>query len=271
MAAAAIGFDLDGVIMRGPWLREVRPRVWSHLLSTPGVAHLEAEERERRVTDAVLSAHLQRLTNREFVQAWNWDAIYAEVAVGFGGQPPAALAGVVRECCQVEGAIALLPGAREGLERVVGAGLRAVAVTNGYYPYQWPVLEALGIASLFERVVTPDTAGFAKPDPRIFQQVEGIAAHVGDVLLHDVLGANLAGLVSVWLEPELPDEFRGAAPSERPTQEGFAEYLAEVLERSRYRPYHPQGTLDACMPAVVALDVDEAAQALLQLRISQQA
>lgn len=271
MAVAAIGFDLDGVIMRGPWLREVRPRVWSHLLSTPGVAHIEAEERERRVTDAVLSAHLQRLTDREFVQAWNWDAIYAEVAHGLGGEPLPALAGIVRECCQLEDAVALLPGAKEGLERVVAAGLRAVAVTNGYYAYQWPVLEALGVASLFESVVTPDVAGFAKPDPRIFGGIEGIAAHIGDVLLHDVLGANLAGLVSVWLQPELPDEFRSVAPAERPSAAGFTEYLAEVLERSRYRRYHPEGTLEACMPAVVALDVDEAAQALLQLRISEEA
>jgi putative hydrolase of the HAD superfamily len=265
MTASAIGFDLDGVIMRGPWLGAVRPRVWSHLVATPGVAHLEGEERERRVTDAVLRAHDRRLEQQDLVQAWNWDAIYAEVARDLRGEPLPALEGIVRECCQLQDTIALLPGARSGLERVVAAGLRAVAITNGYYAYQWPVLEALGIAALFEQVVTPDQAGYAKPDPRIFASVPGLVAHVGDILLHDVLGANLSGLCAVWVQPELPAAFRALEPEKRAAAAGFPEYLEDVLSRSRYRKYHPEGTLEACTPDVVAVDVDEAADALLRI------
>ena len=118
MHHAAIGFDLDGVIMRGPWQRAVRPRVWSHLAAAPAIAHLAAEERERRVTDAVQRAHQQRLEDQEFVEAWNWDAIYAEVAQDFGGEALPKLAGIVRESCQLNDSIALLPGARTGLERI---------------------------------------------------------------------------------------------------------------------------------------------------------
>jgi putative hydrolase of the HAD superfamily len=265
--SAAIGFDLDGVIMRGPWLGAVRPRVWSHLTSSPGVAHLAAEERERRVSEAVLHVHQRRLQDGEFVEAWNWDAIYAEVAQTFGGTALPALAQIVRECCQLQGSIELLPGARSGLERIQAAGLRSVAISNGYYDYQWPVLQALDVAPLFSDVVTPDRAGYAKPDPHIFLAVPGIKAHVGDILLHDVLGANLAGLCSVWLHPELPDEFRLLPPSERPRMRGFAAYLEQVLETSRYRRYHPEGTLETCTPDVVALDVDEAAAALLSINV----
>ena len=267
MHSAAIGFDLDGVIMRGPWLRAVRPRVWSHLGAAPAVAHLAAEEREQRVTDAVLEAHQQRLARGDPVQAWNWDAIYAEVARAFGGQALPELAQIVRECCQLDDTIALLPGARSGLERIRAAGLRSVAISNGYYDHQWPVLEALGVAPLFERVVTPDQAGYAKPDPRIFQSVPGIKAHVGDILLHDVLGANLADLCSVWLQPELPEAFRLYAPEARPRTPGFTDYLAQVLEASRYRRYHPEGSEETCFPDIVALDVDEAAATLLRINI----
>jgi len=265
MHHAAIGFDLDGVIMRGPWQRAVRPRVWSHLAAAPAIAHLAAEERERRVTDAVQRAHQQRLEDQEFVEAWNWDAIYAEVAQDFGGEALPKLAGIVRESCQLNDSIALLPGARTGLERIRAAGLRIAAISNGYYAYQWPVLEALGVADLFERVVTPDQAGYAKPDPRIFHCVQGLVAHIGDILLHDVLGANLAGVCSVWLQPELPDELRQAAPEERARWPGFREHLDEVLEGSRYRRFHPEGTLETCMPDVVAVDVDEAAAAVLRI------
>src|SRR4051794_19938014 len=102
---AVVSFDLDGVIMRGPWLRGVRPRVWSHLTATPGVAHLAAEERERRVTDAVLEVHERRLAQHQLVDAWNWDAIYAEVARDLGGEALPALAGMVRECCGLDDTI----------------------------------------------------------------------------------------------------------------------------------------------------------------------
>ncbi len=248
-------------------MQAVRPRVWSHLTATPGVAHLAAEEREKHVSQAVLDAHQRRLSEGEFVQAWNWDSIYAEVTAALGGEPLPQLAQIVKESCQLKDCIALLPGAKRGLERVKASGRRNVAISNGYYAYQWPVLEALGVADLFDSVVTPDVAGRAKPDKRIFEAVPGLVAHVGDILLHDVLGANLAGLCSVWLHPELPEQFRTEPPEQRPNASGFREYLEQVLESSRYRRYHPEGTVETCMPRLVALDVDEAARALLTMSL----
>jgi len=259
----AISFDLDGVIMRGPWLKAVRPRVWSHLGGAPGLAHLAAEQRDQRVSSAILAEHQRLQQAGDFVASYDWDAIHASVSDAYGGERLPDLGGWVSEGCAVDDAIALLPGARAGLERVVNAGLRLVAISNGYYAYQWPVLDALGVGALFESVVTPDRAGFAKPDPRIFQSVPGLVAHVGDLLLHDVLGANRAGITSVWLQPDLPERFRCLPPTARSLARGFRDYLAETLERSEYRPYHPEGTVDSCMPDLVVLDADEAARALL--------
>jgi FMN phosphatase YigB (HAD superfamily) len=259
-----VSFDLDGVLIRGAFATGLRPRIWSHLAGTPGLAHLAQEDADRRVEEAIRAAHDRRLAAGELVAAWDWDAIYAEVAHELGGQPIPDLRCWVLEACQRPNTIALLPGAREALERLKAAGLGIVAITNGYAMFQVPALEALDVAELFQAIVTPEVAGFAKPDPRMFQSVPRLAAHVGDMLLHDVLGANLAGLDAVWLQPDLPDRFAALAPRRRPAAPGFASYLADVLERSPYRPYHPEATLERCTPTAVVRDLAEATSVLLE-------
>jgi FMN phosphatase YigB (HAD superfamily) len=197
------------------------------------------------------------------VAAWDWQAIYDEVSRGFGGQPVPDLATIVRESCQVDDAIGLLPGAWLGLQRLTSAGVRLIATTNGYRLFQWPVLQKLGVADLFATVITPDEAGFAKPDPRIFGLVPGLIAHVGDLLLHDVLGANLAGLQAIWLDADLPATFHDSTPLARPCAPDFKAYLSQTLEASRYRRFHPEATLELVTPIAVVRDVDEAATVVL--------
>jgi FMN phosphatase YigB (HAD superfamily) len=173
------------------------------------------------------------------------------------------VATIVREACQIEDAIALLPGAWTGLQRLASAGIRLVATTNGYHAFQWPVLERLGVADFFEAVVTPDVAGFAKPDPRVFGVVPGVQAHVGDVLLHDVLGANLAGIEAIWLDDKLPEALSALSPRQRTVAPGFDAYLRSTFEQSRYRAFHPEATLALCTPTAVVRDVEEAADLVL--------
>jgi putative hydrolase of the HAD superfamily len=259
-----ISFDLDGVIMRGPFNSALRPRISEHIGRSSALAHLAAEERELHIWQAVREAHDGRLSAGDLVGAWNWQAIYDQVSRGLGGEPMPDLASIVREACLIDDAVALLPGAWLGLHRLKSAGLRLVAITNGYHCFQWPVLERLGVADLFESVITPDVAGFAKPDPRIFGLVAGLVAHVGDLLLHDVLGANLAGLQSIWLDADLPEHLRQLPPTERVREQAFVEYLQQTLEASRYRRFHPEATLATCTPTAVVRDVDEAATVLLE-------
>jgi putative hydrolase of the HAD superfamily len=263
MAGPAVSFDLDGVIIRGPWGSTVRPRLWEHFGRSPGLAHLAEEAREREIWQVVRAEHDRRLSAGDFVGAWNWQAIYEEVNTGLGGEPVPDVASIVREACQIEDAIALLPGAWTGLQRLASAGVRLVATTNGYHAFQWPVLEQLGVAQFFEAVVTPDVAGFAKPDPRVFSVVPGVQAHVGDVLLHDVLGANLAGIDAIWLDDGLPAELLTFEPRQRPTAPAFEAYFRTQFEESRYRRFHPDATLALCTPTAVVRDVEEAANLVL--------
>src|ERR1700682_3582048 len=157
-----ISFDLDGVIMRGPFNSAVRPRISEHLGRSTSLAHMAAEEREVHICKAGRQEHARHLTAGDFVGAWNWQAIYDEVSRGFGGEPMPDLARIVREACLIDGAVALLPGAWRGLHRLKSAGLRLVAITNGYRCFQWPVLERLGVAELFASVVTAGWGGYGE-------------------------------------------------------------------------------------------------------------
>lgn len=263
-ANVLLSFDLDGVIMQNPFESGIEPRILAHLRESPALCDLHPEEADRRARAAIRDTWGRRAAAGEWVALFNWDSIYDEVSTGFGGTPTPDVASLVEEFCGIEGMVYLLPGARTGLERLHGEGFRLVAVTNGYYAYQWPVLQALGVAHLFERVVTPEVAGYAKPDPRLFDSVPGLRAHVGDSLVWDVLGANQAGILSIWLDDSLPDELRAAPIGERTQVDGFGEHLEAVLQRTTWRRYHPEATTPNCTPDLVVADVDEAAEAMVE-------
>ena len=80
-------------------------------------------------------------------------------------------------------------------------------ITNGTELQQRGKLERMGIADRFEVILTSETAGLGKPDPRIFVQAAARlnappdgCVHVGDDWLRDVEGARGAGFRAVWLD-----------------------------------------------------------------------
>ncbi|GAA6526424.1 HAD family hydrolase [Intrasporangium sp. DVR] len=88
------------------------------------------------------------------------------------------------------------------------AGLDVALLTNSTTADTMIKLEALGLAERFAGlVVTTDTLGFGKPDPRVYREVcrivgadPAVSVCVGDSLEWDVLGARRAGLRAVWLD-----------------------------------------------------------------------
>jgi len=84
-------------------------------------------------------------------------------------------------------------------------------------------LARIGLDVYFETVITSVTAGYAKPDTRIYKQALeriGLLADevvmVGDRLDTDILGANRAGILSVFHQwndrydaDDVPSELRG--------------------------------------------------------------
>ncbi len=92
------------------------------------------------------------------------------------------------------------PDVRPALSRL-RERYRLFALSNGNAD-----LERCGIAEFFDGHITARAAGAAKPDARIFEKLlteAGVAAHevlhVGDDPLADVVGAQRAGMRSIWL------------------------------------------------------------------------
>jgi putative hydrolase of the HAD superfamily len=257
----AISIDLDGVVMQNRLIPGVWPRLREHLQReiTIPVAEIDAQ-----ASQLVELLHYQRMSTGNGVAAYDWDSIYAEIGRYFGIRSMPNMASLVGEYCKLDGLITLLPGVVAGLTRLRELPIRLIALTNGFYAYQWPALEALGITHFFHDMITPDRAGYIKPDTRMFQRIPNLRAHIGDTLLQDVLGANRAGVMSIWLDAALPQQFHHYPAEQRPSAPGFADYLEAMINRSEHRKVHPAATLAACMPDAVAIDFEEAAMLLVR-------
>lgn len=261
---SAVSFDLDGVLMRNPFLRGVFPHMRRHMRAAERLRELPPDEADDLVDQAVREAWSERMLAGKFVDAYDWDAIYRDVSEAFGAPPVDGIAELVAHYCREPGMIELLPGAEEALQTLRTAGRRLLAITNGHYAYQVPVLEELGIAHYFDEVLTPDRIGYAKPDPRVFEQASS-SVHVGDTLLRDVLGPHQAGVTSIWVHAKLPDAIRALPVRERTANPTFVEYLAHVFDHVPFRRFHPEANLANCTPDFAVVDALEAAGVILEL------
>lgn len=261
-----IGFDLDGVLIRNPFETCVIPRLQALLASLPAAQGSGEEVVAKAVRERVGAGWRSRMATGDLAAAYDWDAIYNEVAMHFGADEACLedidVAAWVRDCCGQDGHIEALAGARELLARLAGAGHRLVVVSNGYSAYQRPVLASLGMLVRFDDVVTPERVGHAKPDPQIFNAAAPLDVFVGDTLVHDVLGAKQVGLAAVWVCPHLPAALSGLTPRERAGDPRLGAVLRGSLIASPHSGYHPEASELTCKPDAVVQDMHEAAELL---------
>jgi putative hydrolase of the HAD superfamily len=111
----------------------------------------------------------------------------------------------------------LFPDVEEFLS--IHASVRLGALSDGSQEQQEEKLSRLNIRRRFEFILTAESAGFSKPDPRLYAQAclaagvdPGRACYIGDHLEKDARGAMAAGLRGVWLN-------RSGAPSEAGVEE----------------------------------------------------
>lgn len=130
---------------------------------------------------------------------------------------------------QIRGpSITLFDGARElllELRQTYRVGL----LTNGPSDMQWPKIERLEIASLFDTIVVAGDVGIHKPDGRVFEILLELlkvtaqeAVYVGNSMPIDIVGAKGVGMQAVWVNGR-----DAHAPAEAPTAVPDAE-LASV-------------------------------------------
>jgi putative hydrolase of the HAD superfamily len=101
----------------------------------------------------------------------------------------------------------LMPGAHETLAALAGRGWRLGLISNASDEDNVRrLLDNFDLRRWFDPILISAAVGMRKPNPRIFEMALAAwglppeqAAMVGDTLGADVLGAQLAGLRSVWL------------------------------------------------------------------------
>lgn len=257
----SVGFDLDGVLMRNPFETCVLPRLAALLRASPGLSDLDEQEASRAVRERVSQGWQRRMDRADLVGAYDWDAIYRDVAVELGGSAALTeqidVAAWVVQCCGEEGHIAALPGAADALAGLANLSVRTVVVSNGFAAYQEPVLSSLGLLGYFDAVVTPERAGAAKPSREIFEYAAPLDLFVGDTLVHDVFGANQAGVESAWLPPRLPPDLLPLSPEERARHGSLPALVEQSLASSPHSRFHPEAAVADCMPDYVLARVDE--------------
>jgi 2-haloalkanoic acid dehalogenase type II len=155
---------------------------------------LEAYYREREIE---FLEHTTLVVLRRTLERWEIPAV-PEMALR---QALAAMYAVTQSHWQVE------DDARSTLTALRQAGFRLGLISNaGDDQDVQTLVDRAGLRPFFEVIVSSAALGIRKPNPRIFQVVleeMGIpperAAMVGDTLGADVLGAQHAGLLSIWL------------------------------------------------------------------------
>jgi len=98
------------------------------------------------------------------------------------------------------------PFAKEVLLKLKEMGLRVALLTNGEEEIQGEKIKSSGLEDCFDAIFISDTYKVRKPDYRLFGIVcEEMGAeitetaYVGDNPLNDMLGANMAGLIPIWV------------------------------------------------------------------------
>lgn len=138
------------------------------------------------------------------------------------------------------------------LAELRSAGLGVGCVTNASAAQQRAKLAAVGLDDAVPLLVTLDTFGVGKPDPRVFHEGarllgvdRGQVLYVGDEPVIDARGATAAGLRGVWLDRparrrgtvgEDPDALRADGIAVIQDLAGVLDLLAGLASSANARP-----------------------------------
>ncbi|MBN2908728.1 HAD family hydrolase [Polycladomyces sp. WAk] len=237
-----LSFDLDHTLMINPFRRWVFPEInrW-----------LQSHFSEENPVNRLIREHRRRLLNGACPKAYDWDDILRSVASG------RSIPFTVRELVEKHtcvGKVWLFADVLPAMDRLAQAGARMVAATNGFTRYQRPVTDCLGLTPYFDRFHTPEEMQCAKPQAAFFHFGKGSRViHVGDRLDQDVLGANRAHQISVWIYREMSLELIKLPVSERNRHPLLSACLAARLHREGV----PTELHEACHPQYVIYTLDE--------------
>lgn len=227
-----ITFDLDGTLMQNPFVGYVFPEIERRIL-------LENAQLEN-VIEQLIVEHETRLKDGRTADAYDWDDIVNHYLNVNQLQSVIDVKEILNGYCVEPNVYLLEDSICEVLDELKQFGYSLAVVTNGFTKYQLPVMDVLKLTKHFDLIVTPEEAGYAKPDKRVFGSVlklGEIHAHVGDRIDHDVISANAIGVRSVWIYRHLPDSMKELLAAERRGLSGIHDLALQKLEKETKKDF----------------------------------
>ncbi len=228
-----ITFDLDGVLIKNPFMEGVFPEVKEIIKKQFIDQNGFKAELEKDIWEKIIEEHVKMLNSNQAYLAYDWDRIIQQVAQDMGCSGGIDIAELVKKYCK-DPYIKHINKPYEILDQLSNEAIRLLVVTNGYYKYQYPVLQALKLANYFEDIISPDKTKSIKPEKNIFlkaYQGEEKWFHVGDTLTHDIYGANQVGALSIWVVKQLPENLKKLDPAQRSSSEEGIKLYRDQLQK----------------------------------------
>lgn len=218
----AVFFDLDGTLCDSGLSWEMGVSASQELFESRSPGKRQEFEAAWNETNSYLLSELAagRMLMRDVIKErypWTLSRI---------GIDDRALANELNDCLSETRLEALRPtsGAHNTLRELRPDNHLGI-ITNGsdadYPDSQMATLKQIGVCELVDSIWISDAVGSRKPDSRIFLAAlagAGVRAdeaiYVGDSLSHDIAGANVAGLMSVLIDPL--SEFDGSCAEIKP-------------------------------------------------------
>ena len=209
---SVVFIDLDATILRGPFESAVFPVVFAELSLKSG---LDAPEIRRRVIQENLDR--QRDPNVPATLAMDWDDILDTVAGRLGVKLEASAVQIANS--HAGPPYSTLLDDVQVLRQLASPRRAIVVATKGLRKYQLPVLNALGLTSLFADILTPDVNHALKQDIAFYghwPRSARLQISVGDNYEDDVVAPRRFGFKTVWKLNTPDSELRTADPFARP-------------------------------------------------------
>jgi HAD superfamily hydrolase (TIGR01549 family) len=181
-----------------------------------GFGHSVEMRELRRAMGGALS-ELERARNRNV--ELTFEEIYASALTKLGVHPEDEALLSIHATFRQHYRSDLYPCVEEVLE-ALSRRYELALISNTMSDNPRRVLERANLLGYFRVAICSRDLGIRKPDPRIFEQVlrevgveSGEAAHVGDSVEQDMIGASNAGLIPIWVRNEGSEPWPGYAIS----------------------------------------------------------
>ncbi len=226
-----ISFDLDGVLMENPFSKGLFPYIKSELKRQYENHHDQLIKEE--IIWKNIKYEFRKRIKAHLYTAYDWDDIIQTVANDLRVPGQIDISKLIKKYLK-KPYIHLYQDGKELLNKLQEANIELYVVTNGYYKYQYPVLEALGIDEYFSEIITTDRAQAVKPQSKIFKSQLTETdnwIHIGDSPLMDVYGANKLSATSILVFRELSEDLLSLSPSERTKSKIAKELINDKLDK----------------------------------------